>query len=50
MMAVSWEIAITQSNKGKDAGKTIVSTKGGDELMHAGHIDRPAKAKNKGEK
>ena len=50
MIAVSWEIAITQSNKWKDSGKTIVFTNGCYDLIHAGHIDLLANAKNKGDK
>ena len=48
MIAVNWEIAITQSNKWKDSGKTIVFTNGCYDLIHAGHIDLLANAKNKG--
>ena len=50
MIALSWEIAITQSNKWKDSGNTIVFTNGCYDLMHPGHIDLLSKAKSKGDK
>ena len=50
MIAHSWEIAITQSNKWKDCGNTIVFTNGCYDLMHPGHIDLLSKAKSKGDK
>jgi len=50
MIAHSWEIAITQSNKWKDSGNTIVFTNGCYDLMHPGHIDLLSKAKSKGDK
>ena len=50
MIAVSWENAITQSNKWKDSGKTIVFTNGCYDLIHKGHIDLLANAKSKGDK
>jgi len=50
MIAHSREIAITQSNKWKDSGNTIVFTNGCYDLMHPGHIDLLSKAKSKGDK
>ena len=50
MIAVSWKKAITQSNKWKDSGKTIVFTNGCYDLIHRGHIDLLANAKSKGDK
>ena len=50
MIAHSWEIAITQSNKWKDSGETIVFTNGCYDLIHPGHIDLISKAKSKGDK
>ena len=50
MIAHSWEIAITQSNKWKDSGDTIVFTNGCYDLIHPGHIDLLSKAKSKGDK
>ena len=50
MIAVSWKNAITQSNKWKDSGKTIVFTNGCYDLIHKGHIDLLANAKSKGDK
>ncbi len=50
MIAYSREIAITQSNKWKDSGNTIVFTNGCYDLMHPGHIDLLSKAKSKGDK
>ena len=50
MIAHSWEIAITQSNKWKDSGETIVFTNGCYDLIHPGHIDLLSKAKSKGDK
>ena len=50
MIALSWEIAITQSNKWKDTGNKIVFTNGCYDLIHRGHIDLLTKAKSKGDK
>ena len=50
MIALSWEIAITQSNKWKDTGYKIVFTNGCYDLVHRGHIDLLTKAKSKGDK
>ena len=50
MIALSWEIAITQSNKWKDTGNKIVFTNGWYDLIHRGHIDLLTKAKSKGDK
>ena len=50
MIAHSREIAITQSNKWKDSGNTIVFTNGCYDLIHPGHIDLLSKAKSKGDK
>jgi len=50
MIAHSWEIAITQSNKWKDSGNKIVFTNGCYDLIHPGHIDLLSKAKSKGDK
>ncbi len=50
MIVLSWEIAITQSNKWKDTGNKIVFTNGCYDLVHRGHIDLLTKAKSKGDK
>ena len=50
MIALSWETAITQSNKWKDSGNKIVFTNGCYDLIHPGHIDLLSKAKSKGDK
>ena len=50
MVALNWEIAITQSNKWKESGNKIVFTNGCYDLIHKGHIDLLANAKSKGDK
>ena len=50
MVALNWEIAITQSNKWKESGNKIVFTNGCYDLIHRGHIDLLSQAKNKGDK
>ena len=50
MIALNWEIAITQSNKWKGSGNTIVFTNGCYDLIHRGHIDLLAQARSKGDK
>ena len=50
MVAINWEIAITQSNKWKESGNKIVFTNGCYDLIHRGHIDLLSQAKNKGDK
>jgi len=50
MVALNWEIAITQSNKWKESGNKIVFTNGCYDLIHRGHIDLLSQAKNKGHK
>ena len=50
MIALSWEIAITQSNKWKSSGNKIVFTNGCYDLIHSGHIDLLSNSKSKGDK
>jgi rfaE bifunctional protein nucleotidyltransferase chain/domain len=50
MIALSWKIAITQSNKWKSSGNKIVFTNGCYDLIHSGHIDLLSKSKSKGDK
>ena len=50
MVALNWEIAITQSNKWKESGNKIVFTNGCYDLIHRGHIDLLSQAKNKGDR
>ena len=50
MIALSWNIAITQSNKWKSSGNKIVFTNGCYDLIHRGHIDLLAQARSKGDK
>jgi rfaE bifunctional protein nucleotidyltransferase chain/domain len=50
MIAHSWKIAITQSNKWKISGNKIVFTNGCYDLIHSGHIDLLSKSKSKGDK
>ncbi|MEC9274147.1 MAG: D-glycero-beta-D-manno-heptose 1-phosphate adenylyltransferase [Candidatus Neomarinimicrobiota bacterium] len=50
MIALNWEIAITQSNKWKSSGNKIVFTNGCYDLIHSGHIDLLSNSKSKGDK
>jgi rfaE bifunctional protein nucleotidyltransferase chain/domain len=50
MIALSWKIAITQSNKWKSSGNKIVFTNGCYDLIHSGHIDLLSNSKSKGDK
>ena len=50
MIALSWEIAITQSNKWKSSGNKIVFTNGCYDLIHSGHINLLSNSKSKGDK
>ena len=50
MIAHSWKIAITQSNKWKSSGNKIVFTNGCYDLIHSGHIDLLSNSKSKGDK
>ncbi len=50
MIAHSWKIAITQSNKWKNSGNKIVFTNGCYDLIHSGHIDLLSNSKSKGDK
>ena len=50
MIALSWKIAITQSNKWKNSGNKIVFTNGCYDLIHSGHIDLLSNSKSKGDK
>ena len=50
MIALNWEIAITQSNKWKSSGNKIVFTNGCYDLIHSGHINLLSNSKSKGDK
>ena len=50
MIALSWKIAITQSNKWKSSGNKIVFTNGCYDLIHSGHINLLSNSKSKGDK
>jgi len=50
MIALSWKIAITQSNKWKSSGNKIVFTNGCYDLIHSGHINLLSNSKGKGDK
>ncbi len=50
MIALSWKIAITQSNKWKSSGNKIVFTNGCYDLIHSAHIDLLSNSKSKGDK
>ena len=50
MIALSWEISITQSNKWKSSGNKIVFTNGCYDLIHSGHINLLSNSKSKGDK
>ena len=50
MIAHSWKIAITQSNKWKSSGNKIVFTNGCYDLIHSGHINLLSNSKSKGDK